>query len=187
MGKQNEQNLLSIRYAEALFDLAKDKKKLSDVQNDLDDLAKSLDASEEMEHIINSPNIKDDQLVTIAEQISKKAKLNPLTANFVKLLATNRRLAILHSVSRAFNELVMAEQNASLARVTVASAMTKTQKTKLEKTLSDATKRDITIEEIVDPEILGGLVVRIGSKMVDASIAGKLESLRLELINPQAA
>lgn len=187
MAKKNEQNLLSIRYAEALFDLAKEKEQLSDIQSDLEDLASSLEQSEELEHIINSPHINDNQLIDIAEQMSKKAELNPLTANFVKLLATNRRFMLLRSVNNVFKELVMAEKNESLARVTVAEALTKTQKAKLEKTLSEASGRDVSIKEIIDPNVLGGVVVRIGSQMVDASLAGKLESLRLELVSPQAA
>jgi F-type H+-transporting ATPase subunit delta len=169
---------IAARYATALFDLAKESKKLKALEDDVASLSSALADSADLNAVIASPVVSREEHGAVVSAISKKAKFSPITANTLALLAQNRRLFVLPQLVDALNAMLAEERGEVTADVTSAKALTKTQSDKLAKTLSAQFGKDVTINAIVDESIIGGLIVKVGSKMIDTSIASKLASLQ---------
>lgn len=168
---------LSGRYALALFELARDKKQLDSVAQSLRVLKTALGESEDFRDLTNSPVIGRDAAAKAMAALAGPMGLDPLTSNFLGVLAQARRLPQLPAAIRAFETLLSQHKGETRAEVTSAHPLTKTQVTALSKSLKTRVGRDVSVDLKVDPAILGGLVVKIGSQMIDGSIRTRLNTL----------
>ena len=168
---------LAGRYATALFDLAKSKKSLDKVEGSLDSLDRAIGESGDLRALINSPVVSRDAAKGAIAALAKKMKLDTLSANTVGVLADNRRLAELPAVIRAFRSLLSAHRGEVRAEVASAFPLTDAQVDAVKAQLKKRVGSDVTVSTKVDPSLLGGLVVRIGSQMIDSSIKTRLNTL----------
>ena len=168
---------LAGRYASALFDLASENGTVTAVESDLEQLSKALAESPEFASLTTNPKVcRTDAQNTLAT-LAKAMKLSPLTANFLGVLASNRRLAQLPAVIRAFRAIAAAQRGEVTAEVTSAHPLTDTQVETLRQKLTAREGRTVKLTTRTDPDLLGGLVVTLGSKRIDASIRTRLNSL----------
>lgn len=172
---------LAGRYATALFELARDEKQLDTVGASLAALKAALAESEDFRTLTTSPLIGRDEAVKTVEAAARAMKLDSITANFLGVLAQNRRLSQLGAVIRAFNLLAAQHRGETTAEVTSAHPLTDDQVAALKTNLRSRMGRDINVELNIDPSILGGLVVKIGSRMIDGSIRTKINTLALAM------
>ena len=169
------------RYALAVFTLAQEEKALDKVAKDLEGLKALAADNAEFSNLLHNPSLdKNTQHKAIA-LIAKKAKLNGLTTKFLGVLVENRRLANLEKIAATFARLLADFRGEVKAQVTSAEKMTKAQEAALKKNLKKNLGQDIAFEVEVNPELLGGLVVKVGSKVIDSSIKTKLENLTLAM------
>lgn len=172
---------LSGRYALALFELANEQKKLEAVGRDLAAVGQALGESDEFKALTTSPLIGREEAVKAVEATAGAMRLDTITANFLGVLARNRRLAQLPNVIRAFNLLSARHRGEITAEVTSAHPLDDGQLDAIRQNLRTRMGRDIAVDLNVDPAILGGLVVKIGSQMIDGSIRTKLNNLALAM------
>ncbi len=172
---------LSGRYATALFDLAREKMSIDSVAASLSGLNQALEASADLRTLTSNPLVTRTQATAGIAAIAKAMKLDTLTSNFLGVLAENRRLAELANIVRAFNSLAAAHRGETTAEVTSAHKLEAAQVTALKKQLKAKAGRDVAIVQKVDPAILGGLVIKIGSEMIDSSIRTRLNALAVAM------
>ncbi|MCK0141774.1 F0F1 ATP synthase subunit delta [Aliiroseovarius sp. F20344] len=166
------------RYATAIFELAKEGKKLKAVEADVTALDAALADSSDLVDLINSPvHTRDEQAAVIAA-VAKKMKLSPMVANALGLMAQKRRLFVLPQLLGAMRALIAEDKGEVTADVTAAKAMTKAQQDKLAKALKASIGKDVNINLAVDESLIGGLVVKVGSRMIDTSVKAKLDALQ---------
>ncbi|MEL6478609.1 MAG: F0F1 ATP synthase subunit delta [Pseudomonadota bacterium] len=166
------------RYATALFQLAKEDSALDAVEADLTALGTALDASEDLHHLIASPvHTRAEQGRAIAA-VAEKMGLSTLTRNVLGLMAANRRLFALPRLIENYAALMAEHRGEVTAEVTAAKALNKSHIADLTKKISSAVGRDVKLNVTVDETIIGGLIVKVGSKMIDTSIASKLAGLQ---------
>jgi len=178
---------LAGRYASALFSLADEKKKLPAVAGDLEVLATALSESDDLQRLINSPVIGVEAQEQAMDAILKKTKADKITKNFVSVVAQNARLFVLPEIITAFQTELSKRNGEVTAEVTSARELTKTQTTALEKQLKAVVGSDVKINTTVDESILGGLIVKVGSRMIDSSLKTKLSNLQLALTKSDVA
>jgi len=171
------QSSLAGRYATALFELARDERKIEAVGNSLAAIKQALDESEDFGSLAMSPLVSRENAVRAVTAAADAMALDPLTKNFLGVLARNRRLSKLTAVIRAFNSLWAQHRGETTAEVTSAHPLDDDQIATLKANLRTRVGRDVAVDLNVDPAILGGLVVKIGSQMIDGSIRTKLNSL----------
>jgi F-type H+-transporting ATPase subunit delta len=166
------------RYATAVYDLAKEDKKVPQIEKDLDALQSSLGDSEDFRNLIHSPiYTREEQSDSIAA-IAKKMKLSPTMSNMLALMAQKRRLFVLPQMVTALRETIATDKGEITADVISAQPLTKEQSDKLAKSLAETSGKKVTLNKTVDESLIGGLVVKLGSKMIDTSIRSKLNSLQ---------
>jgi F-type H+-transporting ATPase subunit delta len=168
---------LAGRYASALFDLASEAGNVSKVEADLDKLAAALAESADLAALIRNPEVSRADLGKASAALGKLLKLDQLTANFLGVLAQNRRLSQLPAIIAAFNTIAAAQRGEVTAQVTSAHPLTDTQLAQLQQKLKAREGRNVSLRASVDPDLLGGLVVTVGSKRIDSSIRTRLNSL----------
>ena len=168
---------LAGRYASALFDLASEAGNVSTVESDLDTLSSALADSADFSALIVNPKISRGDLGKTVAALAVQFQLAGLTANFLGVLAKNRRLAQLPAMIKAFHAIAAAQRGEVTAEVTSAHPLDSAQLAALEQKLKVREGRTIKIRASVDPDLLGGLVVTIGSKRIDSSIRTRLNSL----------
>ena len=168
---------LAGRYATALFELARDEKQLEAVGASLASVKQALADSDDFRELTTSPLISRDQATAAVRATAEAMRLDPITANFLGVLAQNRRLAQLPQIIRAFNQLAARHRGETTAEVTSAHPLSDDQVKALKTNLRTRIGRDVAVDLNVDPAILGGLVVKIGSQMIDGSIRTKLNTL----------
>ncbi|NKB43539.1 MAG: F0F1 ATP synthase subunit delta [Alphaproteobacteria bacterium] len=172
---------LAARYASALYDLADESGALDAVAADLSGLETLLEDSGDFSRFIKSPVLtRDDQTNGIAA-IATKAGLSDITVKFLGLVAGNRRLFALPNMIRAYQDILAARRGQVTAEVTSASELSSGQSQSLADALKAAVGKTVAVTTKVDPSILGGLVVRVGSRMVDSSLKSKLQRLKLSM------
>lgn len=169
------------RYAAALFDLANDENKVADVEADLGKFQSLLDMSADLTSLVRSPLYTGEQQSAALEKIAAQAGIGPLTINFLKLIARNRRLFAVSDMIRSYRALVAKSRGEVTAEVTSAATLTDEQLVELRETLKASVGKDVQLATRVDPSLLGGLIVKVGSRMVDSSLKTKLANLRLSL------
>jgi F-type H+-transporting ATPase subunit delta len=167
------------RYAAALFELAKDQKQLEQVESDLASLQAMLDGSADLRRLVLSPVITAEDQAKALGAVLGKAGISGLTANFVKLIAKNRRLFAAADMMKAFRALVARERGEVSADVISAHALSPEQMQLLSDTLRTSIGKNVRIDTRVDPNLLGGLVVKVGSRMIDSSLRTKLNNLKV--------
>lgn len=172
---------LSGRYATALFELAEEGKALDEVAGDLRTLQAALDDSDDLERLVRSPILSRDEQERAMQAVVDAMGLSALTRKTMGLLAQKRRLFALANIIRDYLKLLAAHRGETTAEVTSARALTPDELKKLTATLKQVVGRDVAIEARVDADILGGLVVRIGSRMLDSSIRSKLQRLEIAM------
>jgi F-type H+-transporting ATPase subunit delta len=168
---------LAGRYASALFDLASENGTVTAVESDLDKLAAALAESGELVLLTTNPKVTRTAAQQALAGVAKVLGLSELTRNFLGVLAQNRRLSQLPAVIRAFRAIAAAQRGEVTAEVTSAHALSDAQLEGLKAKLTAREGRTVKLSTKVDPDLLGGLVVTIGSKRIDASIRTRLNSL----------
>lgn len=165
------------RYATALFELARDAKALDAVEKSLASVKAALADSAEFKALTLSPLIARADAKKAIAATATALKLDSITANFLGVLAENRRLGDLRAILRAFRTLLAGHRGETTAEVTSAHPLDTGQQDALRQQLKTRLGRDVSIDLNVDPSLLGGLVVRIGSQMIDSSIKTRLNTL----------
>ena len=166
------------RYATAIFEIAQENKDLDGLETSINDLSAALDDSPELREVISSPVLARSEQKAAMAAIADKMGLTQVMQNVLGLMAEKRRLFVLPQMIKALRAKIAEHRGEVTAEVTSAKALTKAQTDKLVKTLADKFGKNITIQASVDESIIGGLVVKVGSKMIDTSIAAKLNSLQ---------
>ena len=168
---------LAGRYASALFDLARDQRQIDSVGRSLDALSQALVDSKDFAELASSPLVSRDEAGKAFAAIAPQIGLDPITANFLGVLARNGRKGELRNVIRAFRRLAAEHRGEVTADVTTARPLNDDQLAALKSQLRTRAGRDVAIDATVDPGILGGIVVKLGSQQIDASIRTKLNRL----------
>jgi F-type H+-transporting ATPase subunit delta len=169
---------LAGRYAVALFDLAKQQNAVDAVMADLDQIAAMIDESADFARLIRSPLVsRADQAKALAAVLAG-AKIGGLAANFAGVVAENRRLFLLPQMIRQFRTLLSQHRGEVDAEVTSATELSESQIVALRAKLSAAVGREVRLTANVDPQVLGGLVVRVGSRRIDSSLRTQLANLQ---------
>ena len=172
---------LAGRYAAALFDLAEAEKLLDQAAEDLIRLGQMIDDSDDLKRLIRSPVVsRDDQNRAIAA-LMEKAGICDLIRRFVGVVTQNRRLFALPDMILAYVSLLARRRGEATAEVVSAKELTESQFTAIGDSLKKAIGTKVAVSATVDPELLGGLVVKVGSRMVDSSLRTKLQQLRLAM------
>jgi F-type H+-transporting ATPase subunit delta len=171
------------RYAAALYDLAKEQGKVADVEADLGRFAGMLAQSADLERLVRNPVFSANEQGKAIAAVVEKAQFSPLTANFLKLLARNRRLFAVADMTRSFRAIAARERGEVVAEVSSAHPLGDAQLADLKAMLKayvvkDALGRDVAVHTKIDPSLLGGLVVKIGSRMIDSSLKTRLTALK---------
>jgi len=169
---------VSGRYATALFELARDERSVDAVKADLDKFEAMLAESDDLKRLVRSPVFSADVQSKALAAVLDQADISGISANFLKVLTANRRLFAVSDVIRAFNALVARFRDEATADVTVAEALNEKNLDALKTALKSVTGKDVTLNVKVDPAIIGGLVVKLGSRMVDSSLRTKLNSIK---------
>lgn len=169
------------RYANSLFELARDDGSADQVESDLLALDRLIDESADLARLIKSPVFAAEEQEKAFLAIAEKGKVAPLTKNFLRLVARNRRLFVLPGMIEAYRRIAAEARGEVTAKVVAAHELTEAQKAELAAALKDVAGKDVAIDLTVDPSLLGGLVVRIGSRQIDTSLKTKLNSMKLAL------
>jgi F-type H+-transporting ATPase subunit delta len=169
------------RYASALFELARDNKAIDAVARDLDAFDALVRESEDLRRLIRSPVFSAEAQEKAVTAILERAGIRGLAQNFIRLVAGNRRLFALPDMIRGFRALVAKSKGIVQAEVRVAEQPSERVLGEIKSALRDVAKAEIDLGVKIDPALIGGLVVRIGSRMVDASLRTKLNAIRLAM------
>ena len=169
---------VSGRYATALFELARDERSIDAVRADLDRFEAMLADSADLKRLVRSPVFSADAQSKALSAVLAQAEISGISANFLKVLTANRRLFAITDVIRAFRALVAKFKGEATADVTVAETLNEKNLDALKTALKSVTGKDVTLNVNVDPSIIGGLVVKLGSRMVDSSLRTKLNSIK---------
>jgi F-type H+-transporting ATPase subunit delta len=168
---------LAGRYASALFGLARDEKQIDAVSRSLDSLNQALADSREFGQLVASPLVDRDEAGKVFAAIAGELSVDPLTANFLGVLARNGRKGELAKVIRLFRRLAADHRGETTAEVVSAHPLSDKQVAALKEKLKGRAGRDVTIDARTDPTILGGLIVKLESQMIDSSLKTKLNRL----------
>jgi F-type H+-transporting ATPase subunit delta len=166
------------RYATALFELARDAKAVDATKADLDKFDALVTESTDLARLVRSPVFSADTQMKALSAILTKAGISGLAAQLLKVLTANRRLFAVRDVTRAFRALVAKFKGEIAADVTVAEKLSDKNLDALKSALKTVTGKDVDLNVKVDPAIIGGLVVKLGSRMVDSSLRTKLNSIK---------
>jgi F-type H+-transporting ATPase subunit delta len=170
------------RYATALFELALENKAVDAVKKDLDQFDALIADSTDLKRLVRSPVFDADEQLKALSAILAKAGIGGLAANFLRVITTNRRLFAVRDMIRGYRALVARYKGEVTAQVTVAEKLGDTHLDALKSALKSVTSgRDIDLDVKVDPSIIGGLIVKVGSRMVDSSLRTKLNSIKLAM------
>ena len=172
---------IALRYATALFELADEGAALDQVANDLRALKDMLAQSEDLRRLVRSPVLSRGEQAAALGAVLERAKISTLVRNFVALVATNRRLFALERMIDAYLAELAARRGEVTAEVTTAQLLNPAQTASLTEMLKKLVGGKIAIQTRVDRDLLGGLVVKVGSKLFDASLKTKLRKLELAM------
>jgi F-type H+-transporting ATPase subunit delta len=175
------QSDLAKRYATAMFDLAVERGQVDQLAAELADLRKLMAESADLSRLVRSPIISRAEQGAAMAAIVKRAGMSELVGNFVGLMAQNRRLFALEGAIGAFQTLVAEHRGEVSAEVTSAAELKPAHLDAVKQALRDIVGRDVALETKVDPGLIGGLIVKVGSRMVDSSLRTKLQNLELAM------
>ena len=166
------------RYASAVHDIAKQDNVVKDIESDLDALQGALNDSEDFRNLIHSPIYTRTEQGAAIAALSMKMGLSGTMTNTLSLMASKRRLFVLPQLVKTLRNAIAEDKGEVTAEVTSAKALTKAQSDKLAKSLTASTGKTVSLQTTVDESLIGGLIVKVGSKMIDTSIRAKLNSLQ---------
>ena len=166
------------RYATALFELAVEAGSIDQIKNDLDSFDQLAAANPDLMRLIRSPVFGADEQAKALAAVLERAGITGLSAQFLKVVAANRRLFAVRQMIRDFRALVANYKGEVTADVTVAERLNDARFTEIKSTLAAVTGKDVQVNVHVDPAIIGGLIVKIGSRMVDSSLRTKLSAIK---------
>ena len=169
------------RYAGSLYELAAEAKAVDRVEADLDRFAELIDGSDDRRRLIGSPVFGAEEQFRAIDAIVARAGIGGLAGNFLRVVARNRRLFAVPGMIRAFRRIAAEQRGEVAAEVTSAHALSAAQETELKAALKQVAGKDVAFAVTVDPSLLGGLIVKIGSRQIDTSLKTKLNSLKLAL------
>ena len=169
---------IAARYATAVFELSKDSKGLKTLETDIDAMGAALESSDDLRTLISSPLYSRAEQGGAIGTVAKKMKLSTTMTNTLALMASKRRLFVVPQLIASLQAKIAEEKGEVTANVVCAKALTKAQSEKLAKTLSASFDADVKIIATVDETLIGGLIVKVGSKMIDTSIKSKLNALQ---------
>ena len=174
-------DLVSDRYASALYDLAAEKKLVDDVLGDLSNLKNILKDNKELSLVVKSPLITSIDKLNIFESLLKKINANELTSTFIKVIEQNKRFSNLASIITQFININSKKRGDVLADVTSADELNDDQKNNITNQLKSILGDKLSLSFDVDKNIMGGLIVKVGSKMIDTSLANKINKLKIAM------
>ena len=166
------------RYATAIFEIARDSKDLESLETGVADLGAALNESEDLRDVITSPVYTREAQGKAIAALADKMKLPVVLKNTLGLMAEKRRLFVLPQLVSQLDALLAEHKGEVTAEVVSAKALTKTQEGKLSKVLSAQVGKEVKLNSSVDESLIGGLIVKVGSKMIDTSVKSKLASLQ---------
>jgi F-type H+-transporting ATPase subunit delta len=169
------------RYATALFELALESKAVDQVQADLKAFDALVASSPDLTRLVLSPVFAADEQAKALAAVLDKAGIKGIAANFLRVVAGNRRLFAVREMIRGFNGLVARHKGEVTAQVTVAAQLSDARMGEIRDALRQVTGKDVQVDVDVDPSIIGGLKVKLGSRMIDASLRTKLNSIKLAM------
>ena len=169
------------RYATALFELALEEHAIDAVRVDLDRFDAMIAESPDLQRLVRSPVFTADVQTKALSAVLDKAGIGGLSARFLKVVSSNRRLFAAQDMARAFRTLVARHKGETQATITVAEKPTDAHLAAIKDALKAVTKKDVQVEVKVDPSIIGGLIVKLGSRMVDTSLRTKLNAIKLAM------
>ncbi len=169
------------QYASSLFELALEAKKIDDVDKALARFDELLDGSKDLRRLIASPVFSANEQLRAIDAVLDKAKIGGLAGNLVRLAARNRRLFIMPVMLAEFRKLIAAHRGQESADVVVAHPLSAGQASELKAALKSVIGKEVSVRTEVDASLLGGMVVRVGSRQIDTSLRTKLSSLKLSL------
>lgn len=180
---QSDQTVSGVpgRYATALFELAQEDQAVDQVGADLANFQALLDESDDLTRLVRSPVFSAEDQISALEAICAQAGIKSLALNFIKLAAQNRRLFVISDMIKAYRTLVAQSKGEISAEVTSADALTPKHLDDLKAAIRASVGRDVQLSTRVDPSILGGLIVKVGSRMVDNSLKTKLQNLKIAM------
>lgn len=166
------------RYASALFDLATEAKAVDAVGSDLAAFDGLIEANPDLQRLVRSPVFTVDEQTKAVGAILDKAGIKGLAGNFLRLAASQRRLFAVREMAKGYKQLADSAKGVVRAEVTVAEKPSPALESEIKQALSQVAGKDVAVDLKVDPAIIGGLVVKIGSRMVDSSLRTKLNGIR---------
>jgi F-type H+-transporting ATPase subunit delta len=169
---------VSGRYATALFELARDERSIDAVKADLDKFGAMLTGNADLMRLVRSPVFSAEEQLKALTAVLGQAGISGISAKFLQVLTANRRLFAVADVIRAYGALVANFKGEATADVTVAEKLSDKNLDALKTALKSVTGKDVALNVKVDPSIIGGLVVKVGSRMVDSSLRTKLNSIK---------
>ena len=169
------------RYATALFELARESNALDQVQSDLNAFNALVASSPDLTRLVRSPLFSAQEQAKALDAVLDKASISGVAKNFLRVVTANRRLFAVDQIIRGFNARVAAHKGEVTAQVTVAEPLNDARMNEIRDALKQVTGKDVQVDVTVDPTIIGGLVVKLGSRMIDASLRTKLNSIKLAM------
>jgi F-type H+-transporting ATPase subunit delta len=166
------------RYATALFELALEQRSVDAVKADLDRFAAMVEDNAELARLVRSPVFTADEQARALTAVLSNAGIGGLAAKFLLLVASNRRLFAVRQILRDFRLLVAQHKGEVTAEVTVAEKLDDKHLDGLKSALKNVTGKDVDLDVKIDPSIIGGLIVKLGSRMVDTSLKTKLNAIK---------
>jgi F-type H+-transporting ATPase subunit delta len=178
VAKETAEGGLAGRYANAVFELAQDQGAVDAVSADLASLRRAMEASPDLHRLVRSPVFSAEDQARALKAILEQMGANALSVKFILLLAEKRRLSALTQIITAYEHLVAVSRGETEAEVTAARALSEAEITELKSVLKSRLGKEPRLHSKVDPTLLGGLVVKVGSRMIDSSLRTKLDGLR---------
>ncbi len=169
---------IALPYAKALYDLAMEKKAISATEKSLINIASLADKNPQFASILSSPVISTNQKITVIEAILKKAKTSDIVANFIRLVAKNNRLFALNAMIFAFSDIAAKGRKEVTAEVISAKPLSASQLKSLSQSLKKKNGKTVKLKTHVDADLIGGLIVKVGSQMIDNSLQTKLSAMK---------
>lgn len=169
------------RYATALFELARDSRQVDAVASDLARFSAMIAESADLQRFLRSPVFTAEEQAKTIVALLAKAGIGGLAANFLRVVASKRRLFAVEGMIAAYRALVAQSKGIVTAQVTVAEPVSEARLAEIRKALEEVSGRTVEVDLKVDPALIGGLIVKLGSRMVDASLRTKLNSIRLAM------
>jgi len=179
--KISSSDIISDRYGSALYDLASEKKCIDEILNDLDVIEKVMKESSELRHVIKSPLVNSEEKLNILLKIFAGLSFNSLTTTFLKVLDNNKRISNLSTIILQFKKINSEKRGDIAADVTSANELSKDEKNNITNQLKNTLGQKLSLNFDVDKSIIGGLIVKVGSKMIDTSIANKINKLKIAM------